>query len=99
MPTESGEPSTEFGRLLDKLLRLRGVSQYWLGNHSNLGAETICRLRKGRRRPTERHVLRIAVPLLMQPWQIEATNALMEAAEHYIFPLPEKKAKGDGDEQ
>jgi hypothetical protein len=94
MSTDLGEPSSEFGELLDKLLRLRGVSQYWLGNHSNLGAETICRIRKGTRRPTERHVLRIAVPLLMQPWQIEATNALMEAADHYIFPLPRNKNNG-----
>ena len=94
MSTDLSEPSSEFGELLDKLLRLRWVSQYWLGNHSNLGAETICRIRKGKRRPTERHVLRIAVPLLMQPWQIEATNALMEAADHYIFPLPENKTNG-----
>jgi hypothetical protein len=94
MSADSGELYTEFGELLDKLLRLRGVSQYWLGNHSNLGAETICRIRRGKRRPTERHVLRIAVPLLMQPWQIEATNALMEAAEQYIFPLPENKNHG-----
>lgn len=94
MSTDLGEPSTDFGKLLDKMLRIRGVSQYWLGNHSSLGADVVCRLRKGRRRPTERHVLRMVIPLLMERWQIEATNALMEAAEQYIFPLPQDKKDG-----
>ena len=94
MATDLGEPSTEFGKLLNEMLRLRGVSQYWLGNHSCLGADVVCRLRKGRRRPTERHVLRLLVPLLMERWQMEATNALMQAAEYDIFPLPANKKDG-----
>ena len=98
MSRESPEEQTEFGKVLDKWMQLREVSQYWIGNHSNLGAETICRIRNGKRRPTERHILRIAVPLFMEPWQIEATNELMEAGDHYIFLVPKRKPKGDDDE-
>lgn len=88
--------STEFNQLLRQLMHARKVSQYKLGIWSNLGDQAICNILRGRRRANERHVLRLAIPLLMEPWQIEAMNELLEAAEEYIFPMKEDASR-DGD--
>jgi len=83
---------SEFGDLLLRLLEQKRVSQYQLSRAANLGPETISRLISGERPARERHALRIAIALFMEPWQIDATNDLLDIADAYTFTVLENGA-------
>jgi transcriptional regulator with XRE-family HTH domain len=75
------ERATRFGEVLATVLAKRGLSQYRLSLRANLGAETVNRVVRGRRPPTEAQVLRMGVALLMTTEQLSLMSSLLEAAE------------------
>jgi len=86
--------ATEFGDLLYRTLKDRGMSQYRLAARTNLGPETINRIVKGVRRPTEAQILRIAMVLLGSQRQIMDTNLLLERGDCYTLGQPPAPAEG-----
>jgi transcriptional regulator with XRE-family HTH domain len=86
--------ATEFGDLLYQILKERRMSQYRLAGLTNLGPETINRLIKGVRRPTEAQILRISMVLLGSQRQITATNLLLERGDCYTLGQPPPPAEG-----
>ncbi len=75
------ERATRFGEALALVLPRKRFSQYRLSLLTNLGAETVNRIVRGHRPPTETQVLRIGIALLMTQDQLSLMSSLLEAAE------------------
>lgn len=91
--------ATRFGEVLASVLPVRGLSQYRLSLRANLGAETVNRVVRGHRPPTETQVLRIGVALLMTRGQLSLMSSLLEAAEFDPLgttEMPSEEEHGEG---
>ena len=84
---------SEFGHVLLKMLDDKEMSCYALGEASGLGASTISRLVNDRRDPNERHALRILIPLLADPDDLDDANELLSVADADIITEPRRKKR------